>query len=226
MQYPKTEALFDVDDQYMIGSTLLVKPVTAPGVTETAVKFPTDDKWYDAETLIAVTDEGQAGQTNEITVASDIDIIPVYQRGGSIISRKLRLRRSSEVMKADPYTLFIALDAIGGATGDLYMDDEVTFNHETKDEFALATFDASFEETSASITNFVDLGSGWKNAVDKIEHQRMIERIVVMGVSHPPANISVNKEPLGFTYERDTKVLVIRKPGVSAVLDWKIDISP
>ena len=35
MEYPKSENFFDVDDQYMIGSDLLVKPVTAPGVVET-----------------------------------------------------------------------------------------------------------------------------------------------------------------------------------------------
>ena len=226
MQFPQTETLFDVDDQYMIGSTLLVKPVTAAGVTLTEVMFPTDDKWYDAETLIEITDEGKPGQVKTIIVESDIDTIPVFQRGGSIISRKLRLRRSSEVMKTDPYTLFIALDAVGGATGDLYMDDEVTFNFDTRDEYALATFEARFEETSASITNSVYVGMGWKNSLDQIEHQRLIERIVVMEVSQPPSSISVNKEPLGFTYDNEAKVLVIRKPGISAVLEWKIDIKP
>jgi alpha-glucosidase (family GH31 glycosyl hydrolase) len=43
MHYPKTDSLFDVDDQWLIGPDLLVKPVTAPGVVETAVKFPADD---------------------------------------------------------------------------------------------------------------------------------------------------------------------------------------
>jgi alpha 1,3-glucosidase len=224
MQYSQTEALFDVDDQYMIGSTLLVKPVTAPGITETTVKFPTDDKWYDAEKLVVIADEGSAGQVKEIKVPSDIDTIPVFQRGGSIVSRKLRLRRSSEMMTDDPYTLFIALDAVGSATGELYMDDEVTFNYEKNDEFADATFDANFAETSASITNSVAVGTGWIHSLKDLEHKRMIERIIVMGVSQAPSNLSVNKEPLGFTYDTDAKVLVIRKPSVSAVLDWQIDI--
>lgn len=36
--------------------------------------------------------------------------IPVFQRGGSIIPRKLRVRRSSSCMEHDPYTLFVALN--------------------------------------------------------------------------------------------------------------------
>lgn len=36
--------------------------------------------------------------------------IPVFQRGGSIIPKKLRVRRSSTCMENDPYTLFVALN--------------------------------------------------------------------------------------------------------------------
>lgn len=37
--------------------------------------------------------------------------IPVFQRGGSIIPRKVRVRRSSECMENDPYTLYVALSS-------------------------------------------------------------------------------------------------------------------
>lgn len=36
--------------------------------------------------------------------------IPVFQRGGSIIPKKLRVRRSSTCMEHDPYTLYVAVD--------------------------------------------------------------------------------------------------------------------
>lgn len=36
--------------------------------------------------------------------------IPVFQRGGSIIPKKLRVRRSSTCMEHDPYTLYVAAD--------------------------------------------------------------------------------------------------------------------
>lgn len=36
--------------------------------------------------------------------------IPLFQRGGSIIPKKLRVRRSSTCMEHDPYTLYVAVD--------------------------------------------------------------------------------------------------------------------
>jgi alpha 1,3-glucosidase len=225
MQYPQTESLFAIDDQYLIGSDLLVKPVTAPGVSETSVKFPSDDVWYDAESLIAISVLGAPGTFKEITVPSDIDTIPVFQRGGSIITRKLRLRRSSHMMTNDPYTLYVAMDSSMKAEGALYMDDEVTFNHERNAEFVMATFTADFSRSVSIIENTVTVGDGWKTAVEEIAHSRLVERIVVMGLQKPPSNIDIGGETLGFTYDSKAKVLVIRKPEVSAMKDWEMKIT-
>lgn len=41
---------------------------------------------------------------------SPLGKIPVLQRGGSIVPRKERARRSSSLMVRDPYTLVVALD--------------------------------------------------------------------------------------------------------------------
>jgi alpha 1,3-glucosidase len=35
--------------------------------------------------------------------------IPVFQRAGSIIARKMRIRRSSSLAHHDPFTLFVAI---------------------------------------------------------------------------------------------------------------------
>ena len=223
MEYPRTASLFGVDDQYLIGSDLLVKPVTAPGIVETSVKFPTDDVWYDAESLLQVS--GQSGESgiNEVVVPSDLDTIPVFQRGGSVIPRKLRLRRSSHLMVNDPYTLFVALDASQTATGELYMDDEVTFNHESKGDFAIATFSAQINDSSGIIQNSVEAGKGW-GASAWGSNDRLIERIVIMGM-RPASNISIEGESLGFTYDNEAKILVIRKPDVMATRNWEIRIT-
>ena len=35
--------------------------------------------------------------------------VPLYQRGGTVIPRQDRVRRSTECMKGDPYSLYVAL---------------------------------------------------------------------------------------------------------------------
>eukprot|EP00535_Pseudo-nitzschia_heimii_P003333 CAMPEP_0197181398 /NCGR_PEP_ID=MMETSP1423-20130617/5699_1 /TAXON_ID=476441 /ORGANISM="Pseudo-nitzschia heimii, Strain UNC1101" /LENGTH=1025 /DNA_ID=CAMNT_0042631639 /DNA_START=168 /DNA_END=3245 /DNA_ORIENTATION=- len=222
MNYPQTELLYGIDDQFFIGSDLLIKPVTAPHVTESVVKFPGDNIWYDAERLVVVSSQGKHGSVNEIEVPSDIDTIPVFQRGGSIIPRKLRLRRSSHTMTRDPYTLYIALDAYGNASGSLYMDDENTFNYVKKNEFATANFSVDINEKYGWIRNVATIGEGWKGIAE--EANKMIERIIIMGVEKHPSGVDEIGENLGFTHDSNSHVLVIRKPELSALVDWEVKI--
>lgn len=223
IEYPGIESLYSVDDQYMIGSDLLVKPVTSPGIVESTVLFPGNDAWFDAESLMLVAKEGKHGEYREVKVSSDLDTIPVFQRGGSVIPRKLRLRRSSHTMMRDPYTLFIALDATGYACGSLYMDDETTFNHVRKSAFASAEFTADLSGTSGYVRNEASIGSGWKDMSEK--SNRMIERIVIMGVEKHPKTVDEIGETLGFTHDSNTQILVIRKPQLSAMVDWEVKIT-
>ena len=225
MQYPGVEHLFAVEDQYLIGSDLLVKPITAAGVTECDVAFPTADVWYDAETLVRVALEAQQSSVELVRVPATIDKIPVYQRGGSVIPRKLRLRRSTMMMKSDPYTLFVALDAAKRSHGTLYMDDEETFGYNKRNEHADATFTADLSQEEGRLTNSVDVGSGWMEFVDKLASDRMIERIVIMGVEAHPTSIKIQGEHgLDFTYAPHSHSVIIRKPELSAMADWTISI--
>lgn len=65
-----------------------------------------------------------------MNVEAPLSYIPAYIRGGSVIPRKMRLRRSSKLMFYDPFTLMVALDSNNEAMGYLYMDDETTLDHE------------------------------------------------------------------------------------------------
>lgn len=223
MQYPKVESLFATEDQYMIGSSLLIKPVTAPNVMQSVVQFPTADTWYDVDTMKVISASGDEMGVAPVTVKSGIDKIPVYQRGGSIIPRKLRLRRSAALMKSDPYTIYVALDKNEKAAGSLYMDDEETFGYERRGEFAEASFIADFKD--GAISNAVEVGPGWASSVDDLKSRRMIERIVVMGVKKSPTKVTGDGETIDFEYDSASKVLVLRKPSVSALEQWRITIS-
>lgn len=230
MEFPELEQLYGVDDQYLIGSDILVKPITDAGATQTTVQFPTKYTWYDVDTMakvpLAASSETKNDAVETITVESDIDKIPVYQRGGSIIARKLRLRRSSEMMKKDPYTLYIALDNEGtSASGRLYMDDEISFDNERKGHFCEANL--SINMNKSSIENNVITGNkDW--VIEELSKSHVVERIIIMGLDSSPKAIMLTSgsgEELTFQYDEKSNVLVLKKPNVSAAENWEISIT-
>ena len=52
----------------------------------------------------------------------------------------------------------------------------------------------------------------------------MIERIVIMGLESSPKKISADSVKLEFDYENEKNMLVIRKPGLTALKDWGISL--
>ena len=155
-----------------------------------------------------------------LTVKSDIDKIPVYQRGGSILARKLRLRRSTQMMTNDPYTLYVALNKSNNASGEVYMDDEHSFSHQGPEgRFGISELSV---ESGKFIKNSVSGNSEW--ASNNLP-ARMVERIVVMGVASEPSNLSLNSESIEFQYSPESQCLVMRNPNVSLLETWEIEIS-
>lgn len=220
MEFPDIEELYHVDDQFLVGSDLLVKPVTEPGATESLVLFPNSDDWYDVDTMTMIETSKNEGKFSVIKVDSDIDKIPVYQRGGSVIPRKLRLRRSSEMMIHDPYTLYIALNNTGSAKGSIYMDDEKTYEyeHDQKAFFAEANFEVEIEHFIRCIVS----GNGeWLAA--QPGSSRRIERIVIMGVKVSPKIIMWDSKAIQFQYNEENRILVL-KTDLSALHSWELSL--
>eukprot|EP00903_Cladosiphon_okamuranus_P006839 g6661.t2 len=239
--YPNDANTFDMDDQWMVGSDLLVKPVVAEGATVASVYLPgqagegsgpdTTSLWYDVDTLEPVKGAGEYRP-----VEAPIDKIPVFQRGGSIIPRKQRLRRSSLMMAVDPYTLVVALDEGGSAEGTLYLDDEESHDYRDKEGGAgratrLFSFGAGVLAVRAAE------GSGVYRPANTIE------RVVIAGVGAEPSSVTLQMAtpsaleggeaaaaavaavPLDFTYDAVARVLTVRKPDVCVVDDFDLRLS-
>ena len=106
-EFSADEATFGMDDQFMLGPAILVKPVTEAGQQSVSVYLPPSAKWYHYESFEAVSDA-----TPTITVdTKSLATVPVFLRGGQIVARKDRIRRSSALTVRDPFTLVVALDS-------------------------------------------------------------------------------------------------------------------
>uniref|UniRef100_A0A8C7H374 Glucosidase II alpha subunit n=1 Tax=Oncorhynchus kisutch TaxID=8019 RepID=A0A8C7H374_ONCKI len=130
VEYPQDTATFSMDDQFLLGEDLLVHPVTEEGGRGVTAYLPgKGEVWFDVHTF-----QKHNGAQN-LYIPVTISSIPVFQRGGSIIPRKARVRRSSSCMEHDPYTLFVALSPKRFAQGELYIDDGHTFNFDKQKQF-------------------------------------------------------------------------------------------
>ncbi|XP_041037951.1 neutral alpha-glucosidase AB-like isoform X1 [Carcharodon carcharias] len=213
VQFPSDVNTFSLDDQYMLGDALLVRPVLEPDVRGVQVYLPGKGQfWYDVH-----SHQKHTGSQN-LYVPVTISTIPVYQRGGTIIARKERVRRSSSCMQSDPYTLYVALNAQNAAEGDLFVDDGHTFNFEKKKEYIHRKF--SFINSSL-ISRSADPNGHYNTAA-------WIERVLVLGVKRPTSvmvKLSDGTESnLDFEHNAETSVLTIRKPAVNVAADWTLYI--
>uniref|UniRef100_A0A674C6J1 Neutral alpha-glucosidase AB n=1 Tax=Salmo trutta TaxID=8032 RepID=A0A674C6J1_SALTR len=195
VEYPEDIATFSIDDEFLID--LLVHPVTDEGSSGVTAYLPGNGEvWYDVHTF--QRHDGAQNLSIPVTMSS----IPVFQRGGSIICRKNRVRRSSSCMENDPYTLYVALDSQGNAEGELYIDDGHTFKHETDKQFIHRRL--SFTGNSLS------------------------SRSVPLTLSFQPVTCLLTpnggESSVGFEFDPDTAVLTLRKPGVNAGVNWTLHL--
>uniref|UniRef100_A0A8C9SWL4 Glucosidase II alpha subunit n=1 Tax=Scleropages formosus TaxID=113540 RepID=A0A8C9SWL4_SCLFO len=204
VEYPEDVTTFTIDDEYLLGRDLLVHPVTDEGSKEVTVYLP-----------------GTGGVSVKLyyyhyLYSQFFSSIPVFQRGGSIIPRKNRIRRSSSCMEKDPYTLYVALSPQGTAEGELYIDDGHTFNYEQKKQFVHRRF--IFADSTLSSSN-ISPDSQFSTA-------SWVERVLILG-AHKPSSVTLKTSggsvaSLEFDFDEATSVLTVHKPGVNAGADWTL----
>jgi len=79
LQFPEDPAAWEIDDQFMLGSDLLVAPVLAAAARSRSVYLPAGHSWKDAW-----SGETQAGGQS-VDIETPIDRIPVFLRSGANI---------------------------------------------------------------------------------------------------------------------------------------------
>lgn len=112
---------YTVDDQFLVGPSLLVAPVAKPGARQRAVYLPAGGEWYDYWTK----QKHVGGQY--VTVDAPLDMLPLFVRAGSIIPMTEPIEHVDQKRNDE-----ITLDVYPGnkTTGSLYEDDGESFNCE------------------------------------------------------------------------------------------------
>ncbi|TVY59550.1 Glucosidase 2 subunit alpha [Lachnellula suecica] len=219
--YPSDESAFAIDDQFFVGSTgLLAKPVVTEGATSVDIYIPDSEVYYDYFDF-----EKYQGQGHK-TVQAPLEKIPLLMQGGHIIPRKDRPRRSSGLMKWDPYTLVVVLGNEGTASGKLYVDDGETFDYQT----------GAFIHRSFNFKNGVlassNLGTKGKLTDKYIKTMKNVgvERVVIVGAPKEwasKASVKVGGAEAGIEFHAEeggkAAWAVVKNPKVAIGEDWKIE---
>uniref|UniRef100_A0A7S0UX36 Glucosidase II subunit alpha n=1 Tax=Polytomella parva TaxID=51329 RepID=A0A7S0UX36_9CHLO len=157
-EFDQEEDLFGSDDQFMVGPAVLTHPVvhSLDERRTLSLKLPSGAVWYSAATGLAMPP--LPAQDLPYEIQATMETCPVFYRGGFIVPRRERARRSTTSMVQDPYTLVVALDTAGKAVGQVYMDDGETYAFIRRSKFFVREF--SFSNFSLTSRALPDLASG------------------------------------------------------------------
>jgi alpha-glucosidase (family GH31 glycosyl hydrolase) len=138
---PLDEKTYEVEDQFMLGSSLMVIPGLYEGVTEYNPYFP-EGLWYDDEGLL-IDSSGERMARN-----ISIDRIILARRGGSIIVGHPPKQTTTAQRKED-FILTVYLDKHEKASGELYWDDGESIDNILLGDYSLVNFDVSGNKLSS-----------------------------------------------------------------------------
>ncbi|CAI7575718.1 unnamed protein product [Penicillium discolor] len=226
--FPEDEQGFAIDDQLYLGSTgLLVKPVVQENTYTADVYISDDEKYYDYFDFTVYQGAGK-----KHTVPAPEEKVPVLIQGGHIIPRKDRPRRSTGLMRWDPYTLVITLDKKSEAEGTLYVDDGETFDYE-RGAYIHRRF--NYRE---SVLSSEDIGTKGPKTAEYLKTMAgvTVERVVIVD---PPAEWkskntvtviedgakSASTTSLEFYEQEGSKAsyAVVKNPNVGIGKAWRIE---
>ena len=115
LDYQDDPSTYNLDDEFLIGSDLLIAPVLSAGQTRRLVYLP-KGVWYDYWSK-----KRYEGGTM-VNIDAPLDTVPMFVRAGAIIPKAPPMNHVNEKPR-DPITFEIYADEKGSATTTLYEDD-------------------------------------------------------------------------------------------------------
>ncbi len=120
LEYQDDENTHDIDDQYLLGSNLLIAPVTTKGAKTRVVYLP-EGTWYDYW-------NGQAYEGKRYhNIVTPLEKLPIFVKAGGILPQQKVLNLGQET--ADRITLEIFPE--GESSYDIYDDDGKSQDYES-----------------------------------------------------------------------------------------------
>lgn len=129
MEFPADDESFDIDDEFMVGDSLLVAPVVERGARKRRVYLPRgeDGKTLNWENWWT----GNVLESGYHTVSAPLDIMPIFIRENSVVPMMDPVQNTEE----DSDTLYLRCNLEDSAESMIYWDDGKTKGFEDGEYF-------------------------------------------------------------------------------------------
>lgn len=194
-EFPTDDQTFNIDEQFLLGSSFLVSPAVRPGQTSVKAYFPPASRWFDYRTGKELNPAGW------LDLDAPLSYIPLHLRGGAIIPTQDPLNyRNTTWTRTNPMGLIVTLDAAGKAKGELFWDDGVSFNFETANQY----YHAEFKYENDMLTSTV-----LSNSVPAETNNLRYNQVKILGLNKEPLDISLNGNQQTFAYDAIAKSVLL-----------------
>jgi alpha-D-xyloside xylohydrolase len=192
MDYTHDKKVYNIDDQYMFGPSLMVCPIHEYQVREREVYFPEGNGWYDFYTGVYFP----GGESR--TVDAPYERMPMYVPAGSVVPFGPEIEHTAQ--KTDePFTIVVYTGKDGAF--EWYEDEGTNYNYE---EGKFSTIDMQYNEALQTLTIGQREGS-----FDGMPSSRQL-RVIWVGPD-APFEFSLDNLNKGEVYDYNGTELVIKR---------------
>lgn len=124
----------------------MIAPVLEEGARAVDVYFP-EASWFDFYTGDRVS---VSWKKRFVEVPAPLDVIPLFIRGGYILPTQFPAR-TTELSRQNPFSLIIALDEQGEASGSLFWDDGDSIDSIEREEYFYVEYQFSNKVLKATV---------------------------------------------------------------------------
>lgn len=207
-EFPTDPETFEIDEQFLIGSSFLVSPVLKPKKTTVNAYFP-EARWYDFRKGHLIEKNGWS------SLNAPINYINLHLRGGSIIPiQDPKECLNTECSRKKPFGLIVTLDKSNKANGELWWDDGVSLINELMPNFSFMEF-----------TYQNDMLSMFVKTQGTNDEKLNFETIKIYGLEKNVFNVIVSpSNQKKFDFDQENKVLTIKDLNLPMDKNFSIEL--
>jgi alpha-glucosidase len=203
------EQYLSVDEQFLLGPSILVSPVLTPGAKAVSAYLPGRDTIWREWSTRAVAESHLPDRT---VLPAPLEHLPLHIRGGSALLLHAEARYTTTQTRESGYHLLVALDKGSEADGEAYVDD----GH---------SMDASERHLLFSVRPHAFVRRGMtldlRSAGSYHIHQSL-HSVEVLGVQRAPAHV---RGVASWAYEAEVERLVLAfspetSLNVNSTIEW------